>query len=166
MISKTPTGVEIMATSPWADGAPSGSRPSIDDLRYAHDTLLRRTLAYIGGALAAFFPLFEFVLLSQEVGRVLLPLPVAIAFVVVGTILSAALSGAALGSFLELMFLRQSPGLDPDEMVRSLHPKSGLVGWYAGLLQSPTTLFDLGAAAAWLVVVGLLVALDLSLLWV
>lgn len=135
-------------------------------MRLAHDALLRRTLAYVGGSLAAFLPLLEFVLLSREKGDLLLPSPLADFFVTVGTILAVGLSVATLVSFREVVYIERVGRFNPEDIVRSQSPRSIIIrAWTGRFGNDPDSLWlDVGVATAIVLVAALIVWLDASVL--
>lgn len=129
--------------------------------RHTHDALLRRTLAYVAGALAAFLPLLEFVLLSRQDGIRLLPGLLGTYFSAVGALLTVLLTGAALVSFREVVFIERKTGLNPEKVVKSLGPKSWLIRvWVGRFGDDPDSWWiDAGLVAAWAIILILVVGL-------
>jgi hypothetical protein len=97
-----------------------------------HDSLLRRSLAYVAGALAGFLPLFEFIIQSHQAERLLLPWPFDAIFVVIVSLLSVALTWAALSTFFRVAVLERRLGIDPDSF-DEVRKAPGLMNYLASL---------------------------------
>jgi hypothetical protein len=138
-------------------------------LARAHEALLHRFLAYAVGALAGFLPLIEFSIMSDSKGRLGLPFWPSVLFVVVGSLVTTFLTGAALVSFRQALALEHRLGLKPSELGTEFVTGSWtarFTGWlYDGSMsrsgRTADHLVDLGVA----VVAILTVWIDLTLPW-
>lgn len=137
--------------------------------KLAHQALLDRFLGYVIGSLAGFLPLLEFAIQSDLAGRPAFGLLLSVFFMAVGSLVTVLLSGAALVSFRQALFLERQLRIEPDQVdgrlgelgriVRLVH---SVYKW--GLDQEGKRANSL-ADAAWMVIILLTICLDLSVFW-
>jgi hypothetical protein len=152
---------------PTAPVATPPVQPDKNQARYVHDALLRRTLAYVGGSLAAFLPLLEFVLLSRQSGRLLLPPVLSGLLLFAGSVLTVSLTLAAIVSFREVVFIERIGGFNPEKVIEAYRPKSRLIlAWIGRFGDDPNSDYlDAGLVLGWMLVVALVIGLCLSVVW-
>lgn len=135
----------------------------------AHSALLSRFLGYVVGALAGFLPLLEFSVDSDLNGRLALPLGVSVLFVVVGSIVTVLLTGAALVSFRQAIALEHAIGIEPGQFGNEFLTNSITARIvhraYTGSMSSGGRVADLLVDVALSLVVVLTVLIDVTLPW-